>query len=148
MSSLPAVARTMLDTDIFSEFLRGRNAAVATRAALYQSVHGRFTICAMTLMEVCSGWQRRGQQARIAALLQHIGGWEVLAVDGDIAALAGRIDGDLIRTGQTIGLADSLIAATALHHGLVLATGNGAHYQRLQPLGYPIRLDDWRQSSV
>ena len=144
MSSPPAGPRTVLDTDIFSEFLRGRNAVVAARAGHYQQVHGRFTICAITLMEVCSGWQRRGQQARSVAVLQHIGAWEVLAVDRDIAALAGQIDGDLIRTGQVIGIADALIAATALHHGLVLATGNGAHYQRLRPLGYPIQLDNWR----
>jgi tRNA(fMet)-specific endonuclease VapC len=134
----------MLDTDIFSEFLRGRNAAVVARAGQYQRIYERFTICAITLMEACSGWQRRGQQARGEAVLQHVRAWEVLAIDQDIAALAGQIDGDLIRTGQPIGVADALIAATALHHGLVLATGNGAHYQRLQPLGYPILFDDWR----
>jgi tRNA(fMet)-specific endonuclease VapC len=144
MSTAPAIPRTILDTDIFSEFLRGRNAAVAGRAAQYQRVHGRFTISAITLMEMCSGWQRRGDQARSTAVLQRISAWEVLAIDGAVCALAGRIDGDLIRTGQPIGIADALIAATALHHGLVLATGNGEHYRRLQPLGYPVVLDDWR----
>jgi tRNA(fMet)-specific endonuclease VapC len=134
----------MLDTDVFSEFLRGRNAVVAARAGQYQRVHGCFTICAITLMEMCSGWQRRGLQARAAAVLQQMSTWEVLALDGDIAALAERIDGDLIRTGQPIAIADGLIAATALQHGLVLVTGNRAHYQRLQPLGYPIQVDDWR----
>ena len=137
MSIQPAIARTMLDTDIFSEFLRGRNTTVATRAAHYQRIHGRFTISAITLMEMSSGWQRRGFHARIST-------WEVLALDGEIAALAGRIDGDLIRTGQAIGVADALIAATVLHHGLILATGNSAHYQRLPPLGYAIQLEDWR----
>jgi tRNA(fMet)-specific endonuclease VapC len=144
MSTPPAIPRTLLDTDIFSEFLRGRNPAVAARAGQYQRAHGRFTICAVTLMEMCSGWQRRGQQARSSAVLQRLGGWEVLAIDGEVGALAGRIDGDLIRGGQPIGIADALIAATALHHGLVLATGNRAHYQRLPPLGYPLQIDDWR----
>jgi len=41
-------------------------------------------------------------------------------------------------------VANPLIAATALHHNLVLVTGNTAHYQRLQALGYDLRLDDWR----
>ena len=144
MSAQPLIPCTLLDTDIFSEFLRGRNAAVAVRAAQYQSIYGRFTICAMTVMEMCSGWQRRGQQARIATVMHRIGGWEVLAITAEIAALAGRMDGDLIRTGQPIGIADALIAATALQHGLVLATGNGTHYQRLPALGYPLQLDDWR----
>jgi predicted nucleic acid-binding protein len=83
----------MLDTDIFSEFLRGRNAAVAGRAAAYQLLYRRFTIGAITLMELCSGWQRRGQEARAADVLQRIGAWDVLGVDGDVAALAGGIDG-------------------------------------------------------
>ncbi|MGH2344090.1 MAG: PIN domain-containing protein [Chloroflexota bacterium] len=144
MSIQPAIARTLLDTDIFSEFLRGRNATVANRAARYQRAHGRFTISAITLMEMSSGWQRRGHPARITSVLQQIITWDVLALDGEIAALAGRIDGDLIRTGQAIGVADALIAATALHHGLVLATGNGTHYQRLPPLGYAVQIDDWR----
>ena len=144
MSAPPPLPRTLLDTDVFSEFLRGRNATIAVRAAQYQQTHGHFTISAMTLMEMCSGWQRRGQQARIDAVLQRVSGWEVLAMTAEIATLAGRMDGDLIRTGQPIGLADALIAATAVHHDLVLATGNDAHYQRLMALGYPLQLGNWR----
>ena len=52
--------------------------------------------------------------------------------------LAGRISGDLDRTGQTIGKADPMIAAIALQHGLELVTGNSSHYQRIQQLGYPL----------
>jgi tRNA(fMet)-specific endonuclease VapC len=138
--SLPA----LLDTDIFSEFLRGRNATVARRAAVYETVHAHFTVSAVTLMEVVSGWQRRGLHGRVDELLARLVGWTVLAVDGDVATLAGRMHGDLLRTGQSTGVADPLIAATALHHNLVLVTGNTAHYQRLQALGYDLRLDDWR----
>lgn len=61
------------------------------------------------------------------------------------AELAGRIWGDLERTGQRIGQADPMIAAIALTHGLELATGNISHYERIQQLGYPITLVNWRQ---
>lgn len=84
------------------------------------------------------------RQAHVDALLGRLVGWTVLAVDRDIAALAGRMHGDLLRTGQPAGVADPLIAATALHHTLVLVTGNTAHYQPLQSLGYDLRLDNWR----
>lgn len=144
MSTPLPLPRTLLDTDIFSEFLRGRHAQVAIRAAQYQQVYGHFTLSAMTLMEMSSGWQRRGQQARIAVVLQHIQGWDVLAMSAEIATLAGRMDGDLLRTGQPIGLADTVIAATAVQHSLVLATGNEAHYLRLVALGYPLQIDNWR----
>jgi tRNA(fMet)-specific endonuclease VapC len=33
-----------------------------------------------------------------------------------------------------------MIAAIALTHGLELVTGNVAHYQRIQQLGYPLVL--------
>jgi tRNA(fMet)-specific endonuclease VapC len=138
--SLPA----LLDTDIFSEFLRGRNATVARRAAVYETVRAHFTVSAVTLVEVVSGWQRRGLHARVDELLACLVGWTVLAVDGDVTTLARRMHGDLLRTGQPTGVADPLIAATALHHNLVLVTGNTAHDQRLQALGYDLRLDDWR----
>jgi len=122
MTEPEAIPPALLDTDIFSEFLRGRNRIVAARAAAYQQVHQRFSIGAITLMEVCSGWCRRGQQERIDAILQLVLGWTILAVTADIASLAGRIDGDLIRIGQAIGIADALIAATAINQDLVLVT--------------------------
>ncbi len=143
-TEIPRLVPAVLDTDIFSEFLRGRNVTVAQRAAAYEAVHGHFTLSVLTVMEVISGWQRRGQHQRGGELLGRLREWTLLAVDGDIAALAGRMHGDLLRVGQTVGVADPLIAATALHHSLILVTGNTAHYQRLQALGYPLRLDNWR----
>jgi tRNA(fMet)-specific endonuclease VapC len=46
--------------------------------------------------------------------------------------------------GQPIGTADPMITAIALHHGLELVTGNTAHFQRVQQLGYPLILANWR----
>jgi tRNA(fMet)-specific endonuclease VapC len=37
-----------------------------------------------------------------------------------------------------------MIAAIALSHGLDLGTGNPAHSQRIQHLGYPLTLVNWR----
>lgn len=37
-----------------------------------------------------------------------------------------------------------MIAAIALRHGLTLVTGNLSHYQRIQALGYGLKLDNWR----
>jgi tRNA(fMet)-specific endonuclease VapC len=62
----------------------------------------------------------------------------------DSGRLAGRIAGELERQGRPIGTADSMIAAIALKHGLELVTGNTAHFQRVQQLGYPLTLANWR----
>jgi tRNA(fMet)-specific endonuclease VapC len=37
-----------------------------------------------------------------------------------------------------------MIAALAIRNGLELATGNTSHYQRIQQLGYPLTLVNWR----
>jgi tRNA(fMet)-specific endonuclease VapC len=58
--------------------------------------------------------------------------------------LAGRITDDLDRLGQPIGRADPIIAAVAIDQGLELVTGNTGHYQRIQQLGYPLALVNWR----
>ena len=69
---------------------------------------------------------------------------EILVFDQTAAELAGRIAGDLERVGQPISRADPMIAAIALEHGLELVTGNTAHYQRIEQLGYPLTLVNWR----
>jgi len=37
-----------------------------------------------------------------------------------------------------------MIAAIAIENGLTLVTGNTAHYQYIQQLGYSLKLDNWR----
>ena len=95
-------------------------------------------------MEMVKGFQQVQQPQKIAALLTHVGSEDVLEFDQPAAELAGRIWGDLERTGQTIGLADPMIAAIALTNSLELVTGNTAHYQRIQQLGYPLTVVNWR----
>jgi predicted nucleic acid-binding protein len=45
---------------------------------------------------------------------------------------------------KAIGLADSIIAATAIERDLILITGNLSQYQRILVLGYSLKLDNWR----
>jgi predicted nucleic acid-binding protein len=56
---------------------------------------------------------------------------------------AGEIAGVLYQAGRPLAVADVLIGATALVHGLVVATANVKHYERLVPLG--LRLENWRE---
>ena len=81
---------------------------------------------------------------RLHAFMASIASEEVFPLDTVAAELAGRITGDLDRIGQPIGRADPIIAAIAIDQGLELVTGNTAHYQRIQQLGYPLTLVNWR----
>jgi predicted nucleic acid-binding protein len=70
---------------------------------------------------------------------------EVIPLDMVAADLAGRIYGDLQRDGKDIGVPDTMIAAIAIHHGLPLITGNTSDYARVQEIGYPLVLANWRE---
>jgi tRNA(fMet)-specific endonuclease VapC len=123
--------KALLDTDTLSEIGKGINPTVAGRATTYRRAYGSYTLSAISVMEIVRGHQRANNPIRLNAFLASIAGQEVLEFDQPTAELAGRIAGDLERTGQPIGVADPMIAAIALHHGLELVTGNTAHFQRI-----------------
>jgi tRNA(fMet)-specific endonuclease VapC len=138
------VNKALLDTDILSELFKGLNPAVGRNASAYRQAFGHLTLSAITVMEIVSGLQRVQRAGRIQKFMTDIGGEEVLPFDKDTGKLAGEIAGDLERTGQTIGTADPMIAAIAIQYGLELVTGNTAHFQRIQQLGYLLTLVNWR----
>lgn len=136
--------RCVLDTDIFSEVLKGIDANVAANAAAYQARFGVYTTSMISVMEVVKGLHKVGREQKILEFLNKLPAVEVLTLDIESAALSGRIYADLERAGQTIGRADPLIAGIALRHGLCLVTGNQSHYQRVREMGYDLELENWR----
>ena len=136
--------KVLIDTDILSEIRKRINPFILARATAYLVVFRQYTISSITVTEVVKGWHKLQREDRIEQFLSAITKAEVLPVNTSIAELAGRISGDLERTGQPIGLADSIIAATAIHYDLTLVTGNLSHYQRIEMLGYRLKLDNWR----
>ncbi len=136
--------KVLIDTDILSEIRKRINPRVLARATAYLVVFRQYTISSITVTEVVKGWQKLQREDRIQQFLTGISQAEGLPMNAQIAELTGRIYGDLERTGQPIGLADAIVAATAIHHDLILITGNISHYQRIQGLGYSLKLDNWR----
>jgi tRNA(fMet)-specific endonuclease VapC len=138
------VNKASIDTDILSEMIKGVNPTVARNASAYRQAFGRYTLTAISIMEIVRGLQRVQAAPKIASFLRNFRGEEILSFDQGAGKLAGEIAGELERAGQTIGFADPMIAAIALTHGLELVTGNTAHFQRIQQLGYPLMLVNWR----
>lgn len=136
--------KALVDTDIFSEVLKAIDPNVARNAGAYRQAHGVLTLSSITVMEVVRGFEKRQSRRKLQAFLSAIAVEEVLDFRPSDAELAGRISGELDRVGQPIGMADPMIAATALTRGLELVTGNTAHFLRIQQLGYPLVLTDWR----
>lgn len=138
--------RSLLDTDIFSEVLKERNQAVARAAKNYRAAFVRFTISAITVMEIVEGLHKKGNFGSVSRFMELVDASEVLDFDRPAAELAGTISADLLKTGQPIGRADPMIAAIAIRHGLVLATANIQHFERVQALGYSLELANWRET--
>jgi tRNA(fMet)-specific endonuclease VapC len=139
------VNKSLLDTDILSEIGKGVDQVVARNATAYRNTFGRYTFSAVTVAEVVRGFQKKQSVRRLQAFVASLPSMEVIPLEESAAVVAGRIAGELERLGRPIGLADSMIAAIALEHHLELVTGNTAHFQRVQQLGYPLTLANWRQ---
>jgi tRNA(fMet)-specific endonuclease VapC len=114
------VDKSLLDTDIFSEILKGINPDVISKATAYRSVFGQYTISVITVMEIVKGFHKLQREDRIQQFLAGLATVELLSLDAQSAELAGRIYAELERSGQPIGRADPMVAAIALRHGLVL----------------------------
>jgi tRNA(fMet)-specific endonuclease VapC len=95
-------------------------------------------------MEIVKGFHKVQREEQLQYFLSTLSQVEVIALDFKSSEISGRIYADLERTGQPIGRADPMIAGIAINHNLVLATGNTDHYQRIQKLGYPLEIENWK----
>ncbi|HLA07242.1 MAG TPA: PIN domain-containing protein [Anaerolineales bacterium] len=136
--------KALLDTDILSEILKAKNAGIVSKAVEYKENFERFTISVITVMEIVKGLHKAGRADALKKFLGGLQAIEIISFDENCSVIAGRMFADLENTGQPIGRADPMIAAIAMQHELTLVTGNTAHYERLQKLGYSLKLDNWR----
>jgi predicted nucleic acid-binding protein len=102
----PTVANLLIDTDIFVDHLRGARALTAGSDRVWYSV--------LTRCELFAG--SRADEAVIGMLLSP---FTELPVDRPTAERAGRL-----RRTAGLRIADAIIAASALEHGLTLVTRN------------------------
>ena len=136
--------KALLDTDIYSENPQGRESDRHRKRDHLSKSPGIPDLLGRHSYGSGQGFPEKPNHLPPNAFLAAIALEEILPLDQPAAELAGRIAGELERIGQPIGTADPMIAAIALHHGLVLVTGNTAHFQRVQQLGYPLILVNWR----
>ena len=122
------VDKALLDTNIFSEILKGIDQNVVTHATAYRVAFGRYTISIITVMEIVKGLHKLRREDHVQQFLAGLANVELLTQDLHSSESAGRIYADFERTGQRIGRADPRIAAIALRYGLTRITGNVAHY--------------------
>jgi predicted nucleic acid-binding protein len=119
---------TVADTDVLIDYLAGQGEAAAVdgllrRGALATTVISRF--------ELLSGAKSTRQKNEVSALLAAV---PSLSLDAPAADTASEIRRSLERSGNSIGMADSLIAGIAVTAGLPLLTRNRRHFERIPGL--------------
>lgn len=132
-SSVVPGGEALLDTDTLSLYGR-RHLQVATNAAAYLQVRGFFTFSVLTRYEVIRGFQLSGAIARLEAFERLCTVSRILPFDEVCARRAAQVWVDLRQRGQPIGEVDTLLAGTALAHGLAVVSRNIAHFARVPGL--------------
>jgi tRNA(fMet)-specific endonuclease VapC len=127
------------DTSVMPEFFKGKNPYVAQKAAANFQQHSEATISVITRYEILRGLKARNPTPQLARFEQISQKHQILELTGDIMLIASDVWAGLKQSGQLIGDNDIYIGATALRHGLILATGNVAHFRRISGL----KIEDW-----
>lgn len=109
----------LLDTTVLIDTLRARQNRRAFLTDLVAAGHTLAT-AAINIGEVYAG-MRPTEELRTEAFLSSL---DCYPMSGAIARRAGSLKSVYARRGQTLSLADMIVAATALEHGLTLLTDN------------------------
>lgn len=124
----------VLDTDFLIDVMHEDAVAVQELEQLLTS-YEPVTLSAITVMQLHHGVARSSKPSQERRRIQDaLQGAVVYPIDQRVAATAGELDGSLVQEGSRIGPADTLIAATALHHGESVLTGNVRNFERIEGL--------------
>lgn len=122
----------LVDTDIVASWLKGRQEEISLLKRLGPS---GLAISLITYGEIYDGiYYGRDPQEHEAVFGQFLQAVTVVPLTESIMQHFARIRGHLRRTGNIIGDTDILIAATAIHHSLILVTRNLRHFRRVPAL--------------
>lgn len=121
--------RVLIDTDVLIEYLRGRDRA----AKFLENLDGDLVISAISVAELFSGVKGSKETE---ALEQFLLVFQVVPIDDRLARQSGLIR-QAYYSSHGVGLADAVIAATALDQGAVLVTFNKRHYPMVEHVRQP-----------
>jgi len=137
----------LFDTDAISEVLRRRPAQAYVRWLGTVPREDQFT-SAVVVAELYKGAFGSEHAAVHVSNIETrvLPSVTILPFDVAVARVYGQIESLLKKEGRPLADADLQIAATALHHGLELVTGNVRHFERVPGLSLNRILADCRRA--
>ncbi len=125
--------KAVLDTNTLSAIMRHESRALS-HAQAYLSSYSQLTVSIVTRFEILRGLNAKNATSQAAAFNAMCQIMEVLPLTDAVIVRAADIYGKLHQTGQLIGDADILIAATCLENGCEIVTNNTSHFSRISGL--------------
>lgn len=116
----------LLDTDIMIDLERGLPAARAWLTSLPSGP----PVAGFAAMELYNGCQNSAEQRKVEKFLRPF----TLLWPSEASLLRASETFTSLRLAHGVGMLDALIAATALQHGLTLATFNVRHFRAIPGL--------------
>lgn len=123
----------LIDTDLLIDLERGAGAP-----AVEEALGGEDrAISVITVSELLHGVLRAtgARRTRRRAFVEHVlGGLRAIPITEPVARMHAEVWADLATRGEVVGAHDLWIAATALAHGLGIATRNASDFGRVAGL--------------
>jgi tRNA(fMet)-specific endonuclease VapC len=123
----------LIDTDLLVDLERGVGSPGLERLLGDEDR----AISVVTVSELLHGVHRAegARRARRGAFVEHLlAGLQAIPITEPVARIHADVWAQLARHGHAVGAHDLWIAATAIAHGLALATGNAADFKRVPGL--------------
>lgn len=134
----------LLDTNILSELIKKHPSPIVLSQLASKPAHTLFTSC-ICIMELRFGsvlradteifWEKITQE-----IISRV---KIVPISGREALSAGNILAELRKKGESIGLEDVLIAASALANQYIVVTANIRHFSRIKGL----KVENWLEAT-
>ncbi len=121
----------LADTDVLIDFLRGNEKAIE----LVREHSENMLVSTITITELYAGARNEKERNDLDSFLNL---FQIISVDGHIAKTAGLLKREFFKS-YNLGMADCLIAATAIANNAKLKTLNVKHFPMFKNLeaAYP-----------
>jgi|SRR5208337_472764 len=140
------MVKSILDTDILSEYLKGHHPNVIRQASRYAKEHGVFSFTSVTVYEIVYGLELKSASIQLKRAVEWLNQNEEITPTSADYLTAATIKATARKHGFALELPDCLIAAVAVRLDRPLVTGNTEDFQAIQETGINLILENWRET--
>ena len=124
--------RYLIDTNWVIDVLR---ATPGSRAHVDARASDGIAISLISIAELhVAPHKRRHTEIELEIVSEYLSHFPQLSIDIETCEIFGQLKAELQRAGSPIGDFDTMIAATALQHDLILLSNNTRHFERVDGL--------------